>query len=56
MSETNVMSLKKDLKSLMLLVTALLNDTGLAGETVMEAGDPVIQTDWAGSREEDNNA
>ena len=50
------MSLKKDLKSLMLLVTALLNDTGLAGETVMEAGDPVIQTDWAGSREEDNNA
>ena len=56
MSETNVMSLKKDLKSPMLLVTALLNNTGLVGETVTEAGDPVMQTDWAGSEEEHNNA
>ena len=40
----------------MQLVTALLNNTGLVGETVMKAGDPIMQIDWAGSREGHNNA
>ena len=35
----------------MQLVAAILNNTGLVGETVVEAGDPVMQMDWAGSRE-----
>ena len=56
MSETNVISLKKDLKNPMQLVIALLNNTGLVGETVTEAGDPIMQIDWAGSREAHNNA
>lgn len=40
----------------MQLVTALLNNTGLVGETVMKAGDPIMQIDWAAGREGHNNA